>query len=104
MMKLELVRLCVAESLRMYPEPPLLIRRAIEEDEIPAKGSDFGRPVKLLRSSDIFISVYNLHRSPKYWDKPDTFDPERFLRPFHSGANPEWKGFRPELWKGQLYP
>lgn len=23
---LELVRLCIAESLRMYPEPPLLIR------------------------------------------------------------------------------
>jgi len=101
--KMELVRLCIAESLRMYPEPPLLIRRAIEEDVVPAVGID--KPVKLLRGSDIFIAVYNLHRSPKYWEAPDTFDPKRFLRPFKNEAEaPSWKGFDPNLWKGQLYP
>lgn len=100
---LELVRLCVAESLRMYPEPPLLIRRAIQEDEIPAVGID--KPVKLLRGSDIFIAVYNLHRSPKYWENPDDFDPSRFLRPFKNEAEaPDWKGFDPLKWAGQLYP
>ena len=59
--ELELTRLCIAESLRMYPEPPLLIRRAIEEDEIPrsAPGKQ-GETVKMLRGSDIFIAVYNL--------------------------------------------
>ena len=54
---------CIAESLRMYPEPPLLIRRSIEEDTIPAVG--IPEEVNLLRGSDIFIAVYNLHRSPK---------------------------------------
>ena len=29
--RLTRVRLCVAESLRLYPEPPILIRRALEE-------------------------------------------------------------------------
>lgn len=101
--RLELVRLCIAESLRMFPEPPLLIRRAIEEDTVPAVG--IPKPVKLLRGSDIFIAVYNLHRSPKYWENPDKFDPERFLRPFSNPeAAPSWKGFDPDLWKGQLYP
>ena len=101
--KLELCRLTISESLRMYPEPPLLIRRAIEEDVIPAVGE--GREeVPLLRGSDIFIAVYNLHRSDKYWDQPDTFDPERFLRPFTNPDVPEWKGFNPDLWKGQWYP
>jgi len=47
----------------MYPEPPLLIRRSIEEDTIPAVG--IPEEVNLLRGSDIFIAVYNLHRSPK---------------------------------------
>lgn len=28
--------------------------------------------------SDIFISVWNLHRSPEYWDRPNEFDPTRF--------------------------
>jgi hypothetical protein len=38
-------------------------RRAIEEDTVPAVG--IAKEVKLLRGSDIFIAVYNLHRSPK---------------------------------------
>lgn len=102
--KMELVRLCIAESLRMYPEPPLLIRRCTDEDELPAAVTG-GKPVPLLRGSDIFIAVYNLHRSPKYWENPDDFDPERFLRPFiNLEEAPEWKGFNPSLWKGQWYP
>ena len=36
--KLNLLRLVVAESLRMYPEPPLLIRRALEDHVLPAGG------------------------------------------------------------------
>jgi len=101
--KLELVRLCIAESLRMYPEPPLLIRRSIEEDTIPAVG--IPEEVNLLRGSDIFIAVYNLHRSPKYWEDPDEFVPTRFLKHFTNPVEaPSWKGFNPDLWKGQLYP
>lgn len=34
--KLDLIRRVIAESLRMYPEPPLLIRRALEDDVLPA--------------------------------------------------------------------
>ena len=33
--KLQYIRLIVSESLRMYPEPPLLIRRALEDDVLP---------------------------------------------------------------------
>jgi len=30
------------------------------------------------QGSDIFISVWNLHRSPEYWERPNEFDPTRF--------------------------
>mmetsp|Transcript_147 Transcript_147/g.368 ORF Transcript_147/g.368 Transcript_147/m.368 type:complete len:756 (-) Transcript_147:467-2734(-) len=101
--KLELTRLTVAESLRMYPEPPLLIRRALEETVLPKGGAE--QETKLPRGADIFISSYNLHRSPLYWENPDKFDPERFLRPFVNPEKaPHWRGYDPSLWKGRLYP
>ena len=60
---MELLRLCIAESLRMYPEPPLLIRRALEEDTLPAGAT--GEETKVLRGMDFFVSIYNLHRDEK---------------------------------------
>jgi cytochrome P450 len=28
--------------------------------------------------SDLFISVWNLHRSEEHWERPHEFDPDRF--------------------------
>jgi cytochrome P450 len=98
---LKLTRLCIAESLRMYPEPPLLIRRAIETDILPAGTNQ--TQVKLLRGMDLFLSVYNLHRSPLYWDNPDVFDPDRFLRKKESTVK-GWAGFDPDKWTKHWYP
>jgi len=100
--KMELVRLCFTESLRMYPEPPLLIRRALDEDTLPAGGS--GQETKILRGMDFFVSIYNMQRDPRYWPNPDTFDPERFLRPYKNPDIPGWAGYDPAKWKGVLYP
>ena len=91
--KLNLVRLVVAESLRMYPEPPLLIRRALEEDTLPAGGT--GIETKIMRGTDIFMAIYNVHRSPEYWENPNTFDPFRFTRAFKNDATPHWAGYEP---------
>jgi cytochrome P450 len=99
--KLKLTRLSIAESLRMYPEPPLLIRRAIEEDTLPVGTGD--TEVKLLRGMDLFLSVYNMQRSPLFWDNPDTFDPDRFLRKKESTVK-GWAGFDPAKWEKQWYP
>lgn len=98
---MQLVRLCVAESLRMYPEPPILIRRALEDHSLPAGGASF--QARIIRGCDIFLPVYNLHRSPLLWEKPDTFDPERFLRPYKNPELPEWEGYDPSQFTG-LYP
>jgi cytochrome P450 len=68
----------------MYPEPPLLIRRALKDDVLPKGSGKFA--AKIPRGADIFLTLYNIHRSPMYWENPDTFEPERFLRPY---KNPE---------------
>jgi len=116
MKKLEAVRMVVTETLRLYPEPPILIRRAIEPDTLPLAHAVGGglqeKPVKIIKGTDFFLSVWNLHRSSLLWDNPDGFDPDRWLKPtpkhivdkFNEGRTPEqlWKGYRPD--PTTLYP
>lgn len=101
---LEYIRLIVVEALRLYPQPPLLIRRALKSDTLPGgyKGQNDG--YKIPTGTDIFISVYNLHRSPYFWDKPDEFEPERFLIQKKSEGIEGWDGFDPSRSPGALYP
>ncbi|KAK8674234.1 hypothetical protein V6N13_112528 [Hibiscus sabdariffa] len=102
--KLEYIRLIAVEALRLYPQPPLLIRRALEEVVLPGgyKGDKNGYTIPA--GTDIFISVYNLHRSPYFWDRPHDFVPERFLEQKDSDGIEGWAGFDPSRSPGALYP
>jgi cytochrome P450 len=99
--KLELTRLCLAEALRLYPEPPILIRRCLEDVPLPRGAGD--ADITLIKGMDVFISVWNLHRSPECWEEPLKFDPKRFKRPFQNPGVKDWAGYDPELISG-LYP
>lgn len=99
--EMKYLRLVVAETLRMYPQPPLLIRRCRTEDTLPKGG---GREATVIRGMDIFLVLYNIHRDKKFWPNPDTFDPLRFTRPYKNPDVPEWDGFDPKKWEGKLYP
>ena len=72
------VRMVIAESLRLYPQPPILIRRALGDDTLP--GGIGGDPdgYSIGKGTDLFISVWNLHRSPQIWKDADEFQPSRF--------------------------
>lgn len=102
--KLEYIRLIVVEALRLYPQPPLLIRRALKPDVLPGgyKGVKDGYAIPA--GTDIFVSVYNLHRSPYFWDNPHDFEPERFLVQRKSEGIKGWAGFDPSRSPGALYP
>lgn len=101
--KLEYVRLIAVESLRLYPQPPLLIRRSLKSDTLPGgyNGVKDGYPIP--PGTDLFISVYNLHRSPYFWDNPNEFEPERFQVQKSSQVD-GWAGFDPSRSPGALYP
>ena len=99
-------RAALAESLRLYPQPPLLIRRALAPDVLPPglNGAAGGYPIG--KGADLFISVWNLHHSPYLWPDPEAFRPARFSEPF---SNPdfkpgEWAGLRPDASPGAMYP
>jgi len=100
---MEKLRFCLIESLRLYPEPPILIRRARTEDNLPPGGSGFRDGVKILRGTDIFISTWNLHRSPELWENPESFDPTRWERKFTNMGVKGWAGYDPDRSSG-LYP
>ncbi|KAI5076498.1 hypothetical protein GOP47_0008563 [Adiantum capillus-veneris] len=71
MKELKYVTRCINESMRLYPHPPVLIRRAQEPDVLPGG-------YKLETGQDVMISVYNIHHSPQVWERAEDFLPERF--------------------------
>ncbi|KAG6556322.1 hypothetical protein Mapa_002265 [Marchantia paleacea] len=70
MKKLQYTTNIINESMRLYPQPPVLIRRAMEDDML-------GQYL-VKEGEDLFISVWNLHRSPQLWENADGFQPDRW--------------------------
>jgi cytochrome P450 len=69
--RLEYLRACVDEALRLYPPAWVLTRRAIAADEL----AGIEVPVGTL----VIISPWLLHRRRDSWPDPLRFEPERFL-------------------------
>ena len=77
-------------------------RRPCRED-VPLPRGAGDAEVTLIKGMDVFISVWNLHRSPECWENPEKFDPMRFKRPFTNPGVKDWAGYNPDLISG-LYP
>ncbi|MFV0386430.1 cytochrome P450, partial [Paracoccus sp. (in: a-proteobacteria)] len=60
----------VNETLRLYPPAAFLSRTALAADQL------CGREVR--RGDTIMLPIYALHRNHVLWDRPDSFDPDRF--------------------------
>jgi cytochrome P450 len=79
----------------------VLIRRALTADVLPKGGGE--APVTLPKGTDVFISTWNLHRSPALWDEPEVYNPKRFFKKFENAQVEGWAGFDPSRASG-LYP
>lgn len=64
-------RAVLDEAMRLYPPVPFMSRSALRDDRI-------GR-VKIPKNSLVTIAPWVLHRHLRLWDKPEAFDPDRFL-------------------------
>ncbi|TDN95597.1 hypothetical protein DET49_101196 [Salegentibacter sp. 24] len=75
---MEFVRSCgytqqvIEESLRLYPPAYFIDRVNIEEDNFNG--------YKVPKNSSILFSCFEIHRHKKYWQDPEVFDPDRFLK------------------------
>ncbi len=74
--KLVFTRAFLDETLRLYPPAYLLVRQARQADRLGA--------LPIAAGTVVSISPWILHRHEAHWDRPDDFDPGRFL----PGATP----------------
>lgn len=68
---LPLIQRVVNEALRLYPPAAFLSRTSRVHDRL------CGREVR--PGDTIMLPIYALHRHHLLWDRPDSFDPDRFL-------------------------
>lgn len=103
--RLQYMRRVIAETLRLYPAPPVLIRRLLADTTLPQGGAE--QETFLMRGTDVFVNVYSLHRSAALWEDPEKYDPERWLYPTRNPGVKGWSGYSPApgLAEGNpLYP
>src|SRR5215469_8512173 len=70
--KLEFATQVVQEGLRLYPPFWMVDRMALSDD----RAGDLDIP----RGSTVVVFIYGVHHSPRYWENPESFDPERFTK------------------------
>jgi cytochrome P450 len=74
----------IDESLRLYPPAWVVTRAALAPDAIGGFRIDTG--------DNLLLSQYLTHRHPDFWERPEEFDPDRFL-PERSAGRPRFAYF-----------
>ncbi|XP_071508121.1 cytochrome P450 3A7-like [Diadema antillarum] len=76
----------ICETLRVYPPAPAVDRLCNET--FTCNGWT------IPKGSQVFIPIYVIHHSEKYWPNPDRFDPTRFSKENREGRHPlAWMPF-----------
>jgi cytochrome P450 len=63
------------ETLRLFPAAPSLPRRTATATTLNEYAVEAG--------TQVFVSIYSIHRRADLWDEPEAFRPERFLAEMH---------------------
>ncbi len=70
--KFEFTTQVIQEGLRLYPPFWMIDREAVADDRV----GDIDIP----RGSTVIVYVYGAHHAPGYWESPESFVPERFIK------------------------
>ena len=62
----------IQEALRLYPPFWMVDRMAVADDRV----GDLVIP----RGSTVIVFVYGAHHATRYWEDPESFNPERFIK------------------------
>jgi cytochrome P450 len=62
----------IQEGLRFYPPFWMIDREAVADD----RAGD----IHIARGSTVIVYVYGAHHAPRYWESPESFEPERFIK------------------------
>jgi cytochrome P450 len=70
--KFEFAIQVIQEALRLYPPFWMVDRMALADD----RAGDVAIP----QGSTVVVFIYGVHHSPRYWENPERFNPERFAK------------------------
>nr|XP_036230764.1 probable cytochrome P450 6t3 isoform X2 [Bactrocera oleae] len=73
------MHMVVAEGLRLYPTAPFINRECLPNGEQHTLWYEQGKKyLSIPRGVPAYISILGLHSDPKFWPKPQLYDPQRF--------------------------
>src|SRR5690606_6862043 len=82
--ELKLTERIVLEAMRLYPPAFTIGREPIEDFQLG--------PYTVPKGTTIFMSQWVMHRDERYYERPDQFDPDRWL-PERSARRPKMAYF-----------
>lgn len=62
---------CVKDVMRLFPIAPYIVRRINEDFEL----DEYVIP----KGVGFMVPIFNMHRNPEYWERPNDFYPDHFL-------------------------
>jgi cytochrome P450 len=70
--KFEFATQVIQEGLRLYPPFWMIDRMAVADDRVG--------DIVIPKGSTVIVYVYGAHHAPRYWENPESFNPERFAK------------------------
>ena len=70
---------CIKEAMRLYPPVPVISRTLTQDLSVDQ--------YVIPKGTTVMLSILLMHRHPKHWKNPDSFDPTRFDNEKPGGSN-----------------
>ncbi|GLH10339.1 Cytochrome P450 9e2 [Gryllus bimaculatus] len=74
--RMKYLDMVLSETLRLYPPAPAVDRECAEDVELEL--GEGRAPARLRKGDVLWLPIMGVQRDPRYWPRPDAFDPERF--------------------------